>query len=447
MKLLKSIPKHTREARVLYLTCLACIVLLLGLLSYNVWLNSDIYTPSLLGSAADTATHQNGPNNGASSSMQNEPDLSGLKYSFIMPTYAGDIPLAIEFLQSFMCLCTDYREIKIHVIVSDSSEYKMFQTALDNLVSCGERFSIFPVPQGNVGGPRPNIEIINLFDILPPVFHMLTNGNITANDTSALLRERGKYQYQTIKKMAAAAALDYDWALWMDSESIVVQPFSARRMFDGFARAPTIWRSSLANTPIMHSLMNNSASVLRLPAGAFGPDLWNLESQEWIIEKPVLDDLIQYVEKAHDQDFWATWAANGGPFEVTLYNLYVHWRKLETTDPMYGKYRIMDTEMEMSKFGVLSPSTQEIKATMSGTGLLERSYKLLKVPGTPLKLSNMLQAYGMHIYRLDMVEGMVPEEIDRLLLDTPINMLCSAVPPLHKWWKERNVVIGEVSAA
>ncbi|EFQ34850.1 uncharacterized protein GLRG_09994 [Colletotrichum graminicola M1.001] len=352
MKLSNGIPMCSRDARLLYLSCLTCTVLLLGALGYSVWLHSDVYTSSLFGSAVDTLTNPNGPSNGASSSMQNEPDLSGFKYSFILPTYTADIPLAIEFLQSFMCLCTDYREINIHVIVSDSSEHELFRSALDDLAPCGERFGIFPVPPGNVGGSRPNVEIVNLFDILPPVFHTLTGGNITADDTSALLRERGKFQYQTIKKLAAAAALDYDWALWVDSESIVVQPFSARRSFGAYARAPTVWRSRLANRDSMRAIMRGAADVLRLPEDTFGPDFWNLESQQWMVERAVLDDLVRHVEAAHGRDFWAVWAAHGGPFEVNLYNLHVHSRKLETTDPMFGKYRILETETEMEKYGV-----------------------------------------------------------------------------------------------
>ncbi|KAK1981107.1 hypothetical protein LZ30DRAFT_593418 [Colletotrichum cereale] len=354
MTLLKGIPMSLREARVLYLSCLASIVLLLGVLSYNVLLHADIDTSSLLGKYFDTLKSQNGPGNGAVSPAQNEPaaDLSGLKYSFIMPTYTADIPLAIEFLQSFMCLCADYREIKIHVIVSDSSERDLFRAALDDLKPCGERFSIFPVPPGNVGGPRPDVDVVNFFDIIPPVFHELTVGNITAGDTSALLRERGKYQYQTIKKLAGAAAFDFDWALWIDSESIAVQPFSARRMFDAYVRAPTVWRSRNGDQPQMRDIMRSAAGVLRLPADVFGQDSWNLESQQWFVEKAVLGDLFRQVEAAHGRDFWSVWAAAGGSFEVNLYNLHVHWRKLETTGGLFAKYRVMDTEVEMGKYGV-----------------------------------------------------------------------------------------------
>ncbi|KAK2037745.1 hypothetical protein LZ31DRAFT_635847 [Colletotrichum somersetense] len=449
MNMSNGILVRRREAHVLYLSCLACIVLLLGGLGYKLWLHSDTYTSSLLGSVPDRLTNQNGPNNGANPSMLNESDLSGLKYSFIMPTYTPDIPLAIEFLQSFMCLCTDYREIKIHMIVSDSYEQETLRAAIKNdLVPCGERFSIFPVPPGNVGGPRPDVDIINLFDILPPVFHSLAEskgggGKITADDTSALLKMLGKFEYQTVKKLAAALALDYDWALWLDSESIVVQPFSIRTMFDAYARAPTVWRSRMTNKDDMRNITRGVAGILGLPVHTFGAKYWNLESQAWMVERRVLDQLVRHVEAVHGgEEFWAVWAAHDGPFEVNLYNTFVQLRKLETADPLFGKYRIFETETVMRKYGVLDATTEKIKDLMRGTGLLERNYFLLRVPGIPPRFSSMLRDYDLHIIRLDTVEGMVPEEIDHLLLDTPIYMLCAAVPPLHKWWKERNVVVG-----
>ncbi|KAK2028604.1 hypothetical protein LX32DRAFT_663837 [Colletotrichum zoysiae] len=269
------------------------------------------------------------------------------------------------------------------------------------------------------------------------MFHSLTEskggGRITADDTSALLRALGKYQYQAIKKLAAALALDYDWALWLDSESIVVQPFGARAAFAAHARAPTVWRSRMTNTEPMRNFTRGAAGVLGLPARTFGAEYWGLESQEWMVERRVLDELVRHVEAAHGgEGFWAVWAAHGGPFEINLYNMFVQSRKLETADPLFGKYRILETETEMSRYGVLDATTQEIKDNMTGTGLLERSYFLLQVPGIPPRLSSMLRDYDMHIIRLGTVEGMVPEEIDRLLLDTPIHMLCSAVPPLHK---------------
>ncbi|KAK1978619.1 hypothetical protein LZ30DRAFT_598732 [Colletotrichum cereale] len=341
-----------------------------------------------------------------------------------------------------MCLCTDYNEIDIHVVVSDSGEADLFNDALNGLEPCGEKFGIFPVPLENVNGSRPNIKITNLFDILPPVFHSLVNGNITTEDTSALLHERGKYQYQTIKKLAAAATLNYDYGLWLDSESIAVQPFSMRETFDAYVKAPTVWTSRNTNHDMMRDTMKASVEVLDRSMDFFGPTFWNLESQEWIFEKDVINDLFQYVEKLHNQDFWTAWASHGGPFEITLYNMHIQSRKMETTNSVFAKYSIVETEIEFEKYGVLSESTRHIiKDYMLNTGVLERSGMLFPVPGVAPKISKMLQDYGLRLFRLDDINVAAPEVIDRFLLDTPVNLLCSGAPPLHSWWMDRNKTI------
>ncbi|KAH0425370.1 hypothetical protein CcaCcLH18_11026 [Colletotrichum camelliae] len=333
--------------------------------------------------------------------------LTGLKYAIILPTYTKHIPLAIEFFQSFMCLCTDYQEIDIHVIVSDSNEVTEFQNALNGLKSCGESFSIFQTPPANVNGPKPKFNIVNLFDILPPVFHTLTKGKITGADTSALISERNKYQYQTIKKLAAAMELKYDWALWLDSEAIAVQPFSIRQTFDSYIKNPTIFRSRMTNTDFMRAIIGSSANVLNRDIESFGQKFWNLESVEWIFEKAVIDDLVQYVENTHGQDFWTVWATRGSPFEISLYNMHVQARKLETTNPMFTKYQIIETETEMERFGI--GAARAIMDTMTGTGMLERGYELFKVAEVVPGFSAVLKNFGQRLFRLDDL-GIAPPE-------------------------------------
>ncbi|KAF5522821.1 hypothetical protein CGCA056_v006117 [Colletotrichum aenigma] len=336
-----------------------------------------------------------------------------------MPTYVRlmnphhmtkHLPYVVDFLQSYMCLCTDHQEVDIHLIVSDSKEVKAFQDAIDGLKRCGERFSIFPTPKANINGPKPKINITNFYDIVPDAFRSIIKGNISASDTSALLNERGRYQYQTIKKMSAAMELEYDWGLWLDSEAVVVQPFSMREVFDSYIKTPTVWRSKNSRTDFMVSLINGSANVLGRDIESFGKALWNLESVQWMLEKEVVNDLVQSVEKAHKQDFWTVWATRGSPFEINLYNLHIQARKLESNEQLFTKYQVVETEREMDRFGMEA------------------------VPG----FSRMMRHYGQRLLRFDDLNVAPPEVIDRFLLDTPINILCVGGPPLHNWWQERN---------
>ncbi|KAK1484811.1 hypothetical protein CCUS01_15421 [Colletotrichum cuscutae] len=150
----------------------------------------------------------------------------------------------------------------------------------------------------------------------------------------------------------------------------------------------------------------------------------------------MIKDLVPYVKKVQKQDFWTAWVTHGGPFEVNLLNMHIQARKLETTDPLFTKYRIIETEREMQKYGMVEPAKAVIDA-MTGTGLLERGYKLLAVPEIVPNFSSMLRENGQTLFRLDNLDVGPPEAIDRFLLETPINIICSGAPPLHSWWEER----------
>jgi hypothetical protein len=72
-----------------------------------------------------------------------------------------------------------------------------------------------------------------------------------------------------------------------------------------------------------------------------------------------------------------------------------------------------------------------------GIGFLERCYFLLQDPDIQPNLSAFLRRYGQRLLRLEDLNVAPREVMDRLLLETPIDMLCSGAPPLHKWWMDR----------
>lgn len=75
-------------------------------------------------------------------------------------------------------------------------------------------------------------------------------------------------------------------------------------------------------------------------------------SVQWIIEKPIVEDMFRWVERAHGGEFWDSWIRHGAPFEVLVYNMHIAARKLETTDPLFTRYSVLETEREMIRFGV-----------------------------------------------------------------------------------------------
>ena len=183
--------------------------------------------------------------------------------------------MALELFQSLKCLCTDLDEVDIHLIVSDSREAAEWKKREAKLEPCGERWSRFDVPSHNVGRKNPKINVVNLFDILPPLLKV--SSDVNASDTSAILRDRGKYAYQSIKKLMAAIHMDFDWGLWLDSEAIAVQPFSMREVFDAFIETPVIWKSRMSSDDGMRDWMSRAARTLGRSLDSFGPSTWFLE--------------------------------------------------------------------------------------------------------------------------------------------------------------------------
>ena len=63
--------------------------------------------------------------------------------------------------------------------------------------------------------------------------------------------------------------------------------------------------------------------------------------------------MVSEAEAAHGRPFHDLLVmTEGPPFEVCMYTMFVHAKKLETTLPLYTKYRILESERELAKFGL-----------------------------------------------------------------------------------------------
>lgn len=240
--------------------------------------------------------------------------------------------------------------IPYSIIVSDAKEAQLLSRRLQKSeANCSAYGRDIAAPARL---PHSSIDIINLYNLLP---HELKE-MCTPDDTSILLYKYGKFKYQSLKKLLAAQRLSFTRALWLDSEAQIIQPVNWRQFFDHYFRNPTIWRSRMLGDSaykFSHDIMHASAAILGLSLDYFGNKYWNLESFKWIIEKQIVNDLILSVEELHHQSFWQIFLQQPGePFEICLYYLFVHLRKMETREPMYNKYIFLETERELRDFGL-----------------------------------------------------------------------------------------------
>lgn len=64
-------------------------------------------------------------------------------------------------------------------------------------------------------------------------------------------------------------------------------------------------------------------------------------------------DMYNWVEQAHDRPFWEVFfQAQPFAFEITLMNMHIQSRKLETTDELFTKYKVLEVERELTRYGV-----------------------------------------------------------------------------------------------
>ncbi|KAI1047830.1 hypothetical protein LB505_013563 [Fusarium chuoi] len=355
------------------------------------------------------------------------------RLAVLLPTFDGHFPQVLRYFQSVKCLCVDHDKVDWHIIVSNSAEVEGLTQLLSTLEDCNQTFSRWETPKDNVPGKNPSFDIVNLYDILPARLR----ADLTPEDTSGLLEKYDKYAYQSIKKMSAADNFDYDLAMWLDSEAIFVSPGQIRDIFEGHLRNPIVWRSRMSFQDREKFLMSKAAATLGRSINSFGDQLWLLESLQWIIEKPIWNDMVSSVEMAHGGNFWDIWIENSYPFELLVYYLHIIARKMETANSIFSNYRILETERELIRFG-LAESISAMEGRR-GTGFMERLPHLITKPHSVLapNLIAFCQSYSLRALRMDNMDNFDESALDSFLIDGDIKMLVSGAPDIHKWWDDR----------
>ena len=277
-------------------------------------------------------------------------DFSRLNYTIILPTYVNHFDVALSFIRSLRCLCADINEIEIAVILSDSTELTQFRDLLEDMESCGSRYDHFPLASEPIWNPR--IRLFNFYDFLPLELQAETK----PDDTSSLLEICGKYKYQSLKKLLSARDLRYDAAIWIDSEAIAVQPFSFRPIFSRQLLEPVIWHSRHSLSESQQSRMRGVARVLGRSLESFGERYWaGVENLLWYVDPAIIKDMFNWIEAAHGKPFEQVFLEeeDDAPFEVTMYHMHIHGRKLETNgDSLVSRYRVLEVEREMIRWGL-----------------------------------------------------------------------------------------------
>lgn len=188
-----------------------------------------------------------------------------VKRIVITPTFRPHFPFNREFLQSYEQNVVDAPEVAVHFIVSRAE-----------LADMEALLSEFPA-----------------LDVHAHAFEDLLASSGHQAEALDLLREIGKFAFQSLKKLYALKELPYDQALVLDSESLVLKPTRMGDVFDEYFADPFVFYSDLSHRKenwadsFSYTATRNAAKLLRIPS----PPIYLLEYYGWFYEKRLVQDM------------------------------------------------------------------------------------------------------------------------------------------------------------
>jgi hypothetical protein len=307
--------------------------------------------------------------------------LTEHQYAVVTPTYQAHFECIKNYLKSLMLCVKNRSDLPIYFTIScmENAEFekiiKPFRKAL-------------------------NIKVLFMEELLKK-FHI-------QDSCEALLRNYGRFTFQTLKKMYTMLHVDAEYFLVLDSESMWVNPTDMEQVFNDFFSAPfisgTILKPQYRTSPYFNLLCENINFLL-----GFTCDRWLLENFVWFYEKRILNELfsmhgslIEMAERLrqHNSFISAPVDIKNGIFEITLYQNFVYKHQMKYS------YTFIDLDKELQTTlskNLLDLYERDFYATYHGDcGLLEH-IQLLLSPQNVLSLGEMFKRLRFNIIRCERI--------------------------------------------
>lgn len=191
--------------------------------------------------------------------------MSERRRVIITPTFRPHFGFNRDFLHSYFQKATDAAQIPVHFVVG--------REEVVDLTTITEEF------------PALDVHVHALEDLLAQEGHDL--------DAGELLTEIGKFAFQAVKKLYALKVLEYDQALIMDSESLLLRATSMATLFDEYFVDPVIYYSDLDHRSdswygsLSDTVTGNAATLL----GTDYPRRYLLEYYGWFYDKALVEGM------------------------------------------------------------------------------------------------------------------------------------------------------------
>ena len=235
-----------------------------------------------------------------------------MKYLIVIPTFKGHLDQVVLFLDSFIKFCEDANEIGIRLVISKNER------------------PLFEVLEKRWRG-QLDIDIVDLQDII------LHEENIQL-DEDELLKEVGKFNFQAIKKLYGVKYFQYEMALVIDSEALIVRPCRFYKVFEDFSKDKFVIYSRHTGNEFQRKITLNCTRIL----GRDFIDMWMFEYQYWIFEKSIVESLFKSVFDTSKLSILQQFRLLKPIFEFNLYCAFIYFGGAEN-------YRFIDSEELLKK--------------------------------------------------------------------------------------------------
>lgn len=268
----------------------------------------------------------------------------------LVATYAAHFSFATQLLRSLATCVTDRSTASIRFIVSDGLERQQFVRQLEEHL---------PRAWASLDGARAHancgqvldVSVVTLQDVTRPwgvVPNMYNSSKgIGMEESFTGPSSSNKYHFQMQKKLYGARFFNYSRALILDSENVVVHPFSLQTLFDDFfSRRPIltvdphhpmvaatyrrrVWsfrrrKGYVYSTRFLQTYCDGLLKLDRPSTVNTSVPLWT--DHRWFVEKPIIEALHLHIEKRHNTSLYEASAQlfrKERCFEYPLYQQFV----------------------------------------------------------------------------------------------------------------------------
>jgi len=229
---------------------------------------------------------------------------------FIIPTWIGHFDKNLNFLQT----CQKYSiKIPIKFVVSNWEEELELQSRI-----------------GLSGlGSTLDIQIISIDRVIQKFKPEITIGEIENIKTSINRFPyiwNPKHPYQGIKKIYALRYFEYDQAMLLDSECAFIKETDMEELFDEYFTSPYVFFTPHNQLhPNLRIFTNAAQKCLRWSDLSKAKDNWFFENLYWMVDKKIVVDMFETIEKEVGTDLYTEYTTNAGEiFEIITYYTYIY---------------------------------------------------------------------------------------------------------------------------